>query len=51
MLVFELVIIVLFFIWGEVGIWDGLDYNGVDDVVVVWWDLNAMGIDEICKEG
>ncbi|NQY56808.1 MAG: ABC transporter substrate-binding protein [Ilumatobacteraceae bacterium] len=40
-----------FLTWGEAGIWDGLDYNGVDDAVVVWWDPNATGIDEIRKEG
>ncbi|MEM9514784.1 MAG: hypothetical protein AAGA42_07970, partial [Actinomycetota bacterium] len=40
-----------FLSWGEAGIWDSLDYNGVDDAVVVWWDPNATGIDEIRKEG
>ncbi len=40
-----------FLTWGEAGIWDSLDYNGVDDAVVVWWDPTITGIDEIRNEG
>ncbi len=37
--------------WGEKGIWPGIDYNGVDDATLIWWDPEATGQDEIRKEG
>ncbi|MEM8619824.1 MAG: ABC transporter substrate-binding protein [Actinomycetota bacterium] len=40
-----------FLSWGEGDIWEGLDYNGVDDATVIWWDPTSNGIDEIRKEG
>jgi hypothetical protein len=40
--------------WGSKGVWpDDLepDYNGVDDVTEIWWDADAVGIDELEDEG
>jgi len=38
--------------YGDKGYWgDDLDYFGVDDATVLWWDPNATGPDEIRKEG
>ena len=38
--------------YGEnAGIWDAPDYHGVDDATVFWWDAEAVGPDEIRKEG
>jgi hypothetical protein len=36
--------------YGE-GIWDRPDYNGVDDMVEMWWDATAEGPDETGNEG
>jgi hypothetical protein len=36
--------------YGE-GIWDEPDYNGVDDMVEMWWDPMAEGRDETANEG
>ncbi len=36
--------------YGE-GIWDKPDYNGVDDMVEMWWDPTANGPDETGNEG
>ncbi|MFP5487407.1 MAG: hypothetical protein ACLGHQ_03775, partial [Acidimicrobiia bacterium] len=40
-----------FLSYGERGYWDDLDYNGVDDAALVWWDPTAEGPDEIRKQG
>ncbi len=37
--------------YGDKGIWPGTDYNGVDDATLMWWDAEAVGPDEIRKEG
>ena len=37
--------------WGRKGIWPKVDYNGVDDFTLVWWDPQAEGPDEIRKPG
>ncbi|MGA0878699.1 MAG: ABC transporter substrate-binding protein, partial [Ilumatobacteraceae bacterium] len=37
--------------WGDKGIWDESDYNGIDDATLFWWDPNAEGPDEIRKVG
>lgn len=41
-----------FLSYGDKGYWGGVpDYQGVDDATVFWWDPNAVGADEIRKEG
>src|SRR6056297_122322 len=40
-----------FLTWGDTGLWDDPDYNGVDDATIIWWDAEATGPDEIRKEG
>lgn len=37
--------------WGDHGIWDEPDYNGIDDATLFWWDAEAEGPDEIRKSG
>jgi hypothetical protein len=37
--------------YGDQGIWDEADYNGVDDATVFWWDATATGPDENGREG
>lgn len=37
--------------WGDQGIWDQTDYNGVDDATVFWWDADEVGLDENNREG
>ena len=37
--------------YGDQGIWDETDYNGVDDATVFWWDATATGPDENAREG
>ncbi len=41
--------------WGDHGLWDGLgfpnDWSGVDDTTEWWWDADAVGPDEIQREG
>ena len=37
--------------WGDHGIWDQPDYNGIDDATLFWWDAEATGPDENRKEG
>jgi hypothetical protein len=37
--------------YGDQGIWDETDYNGVDDATVFWWDAAATGPDENGREG
>ena len=36
--------------WGERGFWPGVDYGGVDDQTEVWWDPDAVGVDETGQE-
>jgi hypothetical protein len=36
--------------YGDQGIWDEADYNGVDDATVFWWDATATGPDENGRE-
>ena len=37
--------------WGDHGIWDDDDHNGIDDATLIWWDPNATGQDEIRRDG
>ena len=37
--------------YGDQGIWEATDYNGVDDATVFWWDATATGPDENGREG
>jgi hypothetical protein len=37
--------------YGDKGIWEQTDYNGVDDATLIWWDPAATGPDEIRKDG
>ena len=37
--------------YGEQGIWEGVDYNGIDDFTEIWWDPTATGPDELGREG
>ena len=37
--------------WGRHGIWPKVDYNGVDDFTLLWWDPQAEGPDENRKPG
>ncbi|HYN31766.1 MAG TPA: hypothetical protein VES40_04015 [Ilumatobacteraceae bacterium] len=37
--------------YGDKGLWPDVDYNGVDDATIIWWDPAATGPDEIRKEG
>jgi hypothetical protein len=37
--------------YGEHGLWDGVDYNGIDDVTEIWWDPTAQGDDELRRPG
>lgn len=40
-----------FLSYGERGYWDGVDFSGVDDAALIWWDESAEGPDEIRKDG
>ncbi len=37
--------------WGDHGFWPDVDYNGIDDATLIWWDPTATGQDEIRKDG
>jgi len=37
--------------YGDHGIWDGEDPNGLDDASIVWWDPDAEGEDETGAQG
>jgi hypothetical protein len=37
--------------YGEHGLWDEVDYNGIDDIVEIWWDPAAEGDDELRRPG
>ena len=36
--------------WGDKGVWDGVDYHGIDDATVFWWDPVTSGPDELRRE-
>lgn len=36
--------------WGEKGYWEGVDYHGIDDATIIWWDPDVVGPDELRKE-
>jgi hypothetical protein len=33
--------------WGKHGVWPFTDYNGTEDVGMLWWDPTAVGEDEV----
>jgi hypothetical protein len=37
--------------FGDHGLWDELDQNGVDDFVEMWWDPDTSGPDEVGRDG
>lgn len=37
--------------FGDHGIWDRVDYSGIDDFTEIWWDPTVSGPDEIRKDG
>ena len=37
--------------YGDHGLWDEVDYNGIDDVTEIWWDPAATGDDELRRPG
>lgn len=37
--------------WGEDGPWEGVDWFGIDDYTLIWWDPDATGPDEIRQQG
>ena len=37
--------------WGRHQVWHGVDWTAGDDAVVVWWDPNATGPDEVGNAG
>ncbi|HEX4980156.1 MAG TPA: hypothetical protein VFV63_00575 [Ilumatobacteraceae bacterium] len=37
--------------WGGPDIWPYVDYNGIDDATLIWWDPTATGPDEIRRDG
>jgi hypothetical protein len=37
--------------YGEHGLWDFVDYSGIDDVTEIWWDPTAQGDDELRRAG
>ena len=37
--------------FGDHGLWDEPDYNGIDDFTEIWWDPAATGDDELRKPG
>ena len=37
--------------WGDKGLWDYLDYHGIDDATAMWWDPTTSGPDELRREG
>jgi hypothetical protein len=40
-----------FLTYGDKGYWPDIDYQGVDDTTLIWWDPSATGLDEIRKDG
>jgi hypothetical protein len=36
--------------WGDKSLWEYVDYHGIDDATLVWWDPNTVGPDELRKE-
>ena len=37
--------------YGEHGLWDFVDFSGIDDVTEIWWDPAATGDDELRRSG
>lgn len=37
--------------FGDHGLWDETDYNGIDDFTEIWWDPDVTGDDEIHRPG
>lgn len=37
--------------YGDKGYWPDQDYQGIDDMTILWWDPTATGPDEIQREG
>jgi Periplasmic binding protein len=37
--------------WGGPLVWPYVDYTGIDDATLIWWDPTATGPDEIRREG
>jgi hypothetical protein len=37
--------------FGDHGLWDDTDFNGIDDFTEIWWDAAATGDDELRKPG
>jgi hypothetical protein len=37
--------------WGKHGVWPFTDYNGTEDVGMLWWDPTAVGEDEVGQVG
>ena len=37
--------------WGDKGLWEGVDYHGIDDATLLWWDPAATGPDELRRDG
>ena len=37
--------------WGGPDLWPYVDYSGIDDATLIWWDPTATGPDEIRRDG
>jgi hypothetical protein len=37
--------------YGDKGFWPETDYQGIDDATIIWWDPDAVGPDEIERDG
>jgi hypothetical protein len=37
--------------WGKHGAWPSTDFNGSDDIGMLWWDPTAVGEDEVRQTG
>ena len=37
--------------WGGPDVWPYVDYSGIDDTTLIWWDPTATGPDEIRRDG
>lgn len=37
--------------WGDVEGWPETDWHGIDDWTAIWWDPDAVGPDEVRREG
>jgi hypothetical protein len=36
--------------WGDKGLWEYVDYHGIDDATLMWWDPELPGQDELRRE-